>query len=219
MNHTPNILLHIQTQENSTEQEEAIMKSQEGIPLLQEPSQVNIGRRYSEGDINPSSSPVKHKPPPAPHSQRASPNLEKGRHQQAATSPRSRRDLSPPRKAGAKKRDPSPSAGAGKRASSPTPSTESESSSISESMKHATPTEPPPFAVGERVRACDKWNCGFKLAILDAITFVDNSRQMSVHQKKAFSGTLSAIGLILQKLHKSCTFLDMRKINIGVLVE
>ena len=111
---------------------------------------------------------MKHKPPPAPHSQRASPNLEKGRHQQAATSPRSRRDLSPPRKAGAKKRDHSPSTGAGKRASSPTPSTESESSSISESMKHATPTEPPPFALGERVRACDKWNCGLKLAILDA---------------------------------------------------
>ena len=156
------------------------MKSQEAIPLLQEPpsSQVNLGRQYSEGDINPSS-PVKHKPPPAPHSQRASPNLEKSRHQQAATSPRSRRDLSPPRKAGAKKRDPSPTTGAGKRAASPTPSTESESSSISESMKQATPTEPPPFAVGERVRSCDHaLNCILKLAILDAMkaAFVENSR-------------------------------------------
>lgn len=96
---------------------------------------------------------MKEEPPTVSHSQRTNPSLlERGRNQQAAASPRSTRGLSPPSRAEAKKRGPSPTASAGKRTPPLTPTTKFESTSISESTKQTTPTEPHPFAVGENVR-------------------------------------------------------------------
>ena len=132
-----------QLQESSHEQEQAVTRSEEVITLP--PSSP---RRHSEGDVLDPGAPVKHKPPPSPHSRstNVSPSLERSRHHQATGSP------SPLRGAGAKG-DPSPT-GAGKRAPSPTPSTESESSSFSEPSKQV-PTQPPPFTIGEKVRTHD----------------------------------------------------------------
>lgn len=105
------------------------------------------------------SSPVKKKPSTVSHSQRTNPSLlERGRNQQGAVSPRSTRDLSLASRAEAKKRGPSPTASAGKRTPPLTPTTDFESTSISESTKQTTPTEPPPFAVGESVRLYNYWD-------------------------------------------------------------
>ena len=128
-------------QESTTEQEQAVTRSKEAIT-----SPPTSPRRHSEGDILDPSAPVKHKPPHSPYSRstNASPSLERSRQHQATGS------TSTSRGAGTK-RDPSPT-GVGKRAPSPTPSTESESSSFSEPSKQATPTQPPPFTIGEKVR-------------------------------------------------------------------
>ena len=111
--------------------------------------ELSSERRHSAGDVLDTKAPVKHKPPPSPHSRSTStsPLLERGRKSEGGGA--TKRVASP---LGISRKENSSNVGAAKREASPTPSSgESETSSVSETATPSSTAKAAPCTVGEKV--------------------------------------------------------------------